>query len=74
MSDVTGRKVATVAADKSFAAGRLRSDLAAGAAMWPPVSTLLTLYSGKTMVQSVREFERQLSSTLAAEIRAAGWS
>ena len=57
ISDVTGRKVATVAKDKAFAAG-------ANELMWTPGRDvapgqyIATLYNGSTVVQSVR-IERQ---------------
>ena len=57
ISDVTGRKVATVAANKAFAAGANELSWQPGRDV-APGQYIATLYNGKTVVQSVR-IERQ---------------
>ena len=57
ISDVTGRRVATVARDKSFAAGVNELTWQPGRDV-APGQYIATLYNGKTVVQSVR-IERQ---------------
>ncbi|WP_210521762.1 DUF4331 family protein [Hymenobacter terricola] len=57
ISDVTGRKVATVAKDKSFAAGVNELTWQPGRDV-APGQYIATLYNGSTVVQSVR-IERQ---------------
>ncbi|WP_460552135.1 DUF4331 family protein [Hymenobacter daeguensis] len=57
ISDVTGRKVATVAKDKSFAAGANEIAWTPGRDV-APGQYIATLYNGNTVVQSVR-IERQ---------------
>ena len=57
ISDVTGRKVATVAKDKDFAAGANEIQWQPGRDV-APGQYIATLYNGKTVVQSVR-LERQ---------------
>ncbi|MBO2012405.1 DUF4331 family protein [Hymenobacter negativus] len=57
ISDVTGRKVATVAKDKSFAAGTNEIAWTPGRDV-APGQYIATLYNGTTVVQSVR-IERQ---------------
>ena len=57
ISDLTGRKVATVVADKSFAKGVNEISWQPGRDV-APGQYIATLYSGKTVVQSVR-IERQ---------------
>ena len=57
ISDVTGRKVATVAKDKAFAAGANELTWTPGRDV-APGQYIATLYNGSTVVQSVR-IERQ---------------
>jgi hypothetical protein len=57
ISDVTGRKVATVAKDKNFAAGTNEISWTPGRDV-APGQYIATLYNGSTVVQSVR-IERQ---------------
>ena len=57
ISDVTGRRVATVAKDKAFAAGANELTWQPGREV-APGQYIATLYNGKTVVQSVR-IERQ---------------
>jgi len=57
VSDVTGRKVATIAKDKSFASGMNELSWQPGRDV-APGQYIATLYNGRTMVQSVR-IERQ---------------
>jgi hypothetical protein len=53
ISDVMGRKVATVAKDKAFAAGANELTWQPGREV-APGEYIATLYSGRTVVQSVR--------------------
>ena len=57
ISDVTGRKVATIAKDKSFASGMNELSWQPGRDV-APGQYIATLYNGRTVVQSVR-IERQ---------------
>ena len=57
ISDVTGRKVATIAKDKSFGQGVTELNWQPGRDI-APGQYIATLYNGKTVVQSVR-IERQ---------------
>ena len=57
ISDVTGRRVATIAKDKTFAAGANELTWQPGREVVPG-QYIATLYNGKTVVQSVR-IERQ---------------
>ncbi|GAA3975235.1 hypothetical protein GCM10022407_21040 [Hymenobacter antarcticus] len=57
ISDVTGRRVATIAKDKAFAAGANELTWQPGREV-APGQYIATLYNGKTVVQSVR-IERQ---------------
>ncbi|GAB3736594.1 hypothetical protein GCM10027594_17560 [Hymenobacter agri] len=57
ISDVTGRKVATIAKDKAFAQGATELSWQPGREV-APGQYIATLYNGKTVVQSVR-IERQ---------------
>ncbi|MBF9219557.1 DUF4331 family protein [Hymenobacter ruricola] len=57
ISDITGRKVATVAKDKSFAQGTNELTWEPGRSV-APGQYIATLYNGSTVVQSVR-IERQ---------------
>ena len=53
VSDVTGRKIATLAKDKSFATGLNEVSWQPGREV-APGQYIVTLYSGKTVIQSVR--------------------
>ena len=57
VSDVTGRRVATIAKDKSFASGMNELSWQPGRDV-APGQYIATLYNGRTVVQSVR-IERQ---------------